>query len=171
MREGVLVPDEWVTQLVLSDLERVGWGKSVVLDGFPRTVEQAKALDTSLEKEGQPPVDRAIDFEVSSETIVRRLNGRRVCALCKANYHLETLAPRQPGRCDRCGGELTVRPDDQPQTVRKRLEVYRRQASPLLGFYRAQGKLRGVSGELGVEEEYQALLALLKEEHLQSQGD
>ena len=166
MREGVLAPDELVTRVVLNGLGQLEEGRSVVLDGFPRTAEQAKALDASLEANGRKTIDRAIDFEVSTETIVRRLNGRRVCGRCGANYHVGTLPPRQPDRCDRCAGPLTVRPDDQPQTVLKRLEVYRQQAVPLLDYYRAQGKLRSVSGDLSVEEEYQGLVDLLEKERL-----
>ena len=166
IRSGALVPDEQVTDLVLQRLRKFGPGDSFVLDGFPRTVDQARALDEALVQGSQGSLDLTVGFEVSSETMVIRLTGRRVCEQCGANYHLERLPPKQQGLCDRCGGPLKTRPDDNPETIVNRLNVYRKQTAPLLDYYRAQGKLRFVSGELGIEEQYQALIDVLEQERL-----
>lgn len=166
MQSGSLVPDSLVTGLVLDRLRELGQNVSFVLDGFPRTVEQAEGLDKALGQRGDPPVDLTVGFEVSEETMVARLAGRRVCEKCGANYHLERLPPKRPNLCDRCGGALKVRSDDNPQTIRNRLKVYETQTAPLLDFYRAQGKLRLLSGEGAIEEQYRSVLSLLRAEHL-----
>lgn len=166
MRSGSLVPDSLVTGLVLDRLEDLGRKQSFVLDGFPRTVEQAEDLDKALDKKGHPPIDLTIGFEVSEETMVVRLAGRRVCEKCGANYHLERLPPKRPNLCDRCRGALKARSDDNPATIRNRLKVYETQTAPLLDFYRAQGKLRLLSGEGVIEEQYRLILGLLRAEHL-----
>lgn len=164
IRQGGLVPDSLVTGLVLSRIEQVGEGRSFVLDGFPRTVEQAVALDQHLKRKGHLPMDLALNFEMEDEAVVVRLAGRRMCAKCGANYHVQRLQPQRQGICDRCGGELIRRADDQPETIRKRLSLYHEETMPLLDFYRRQGKLRAVPGDLQVEEQYGALWALLKSE-------
>lgn len=166
MEEGSLVPDPLVTELILQRLEPLGAGDSFVLDGFPRTEAQARALDRRLGERGQPPLDVAVDFEMPAERIIRRLAGRRICQGCGANYHLQNLPPKRPGVCDRCGGQLTAREDDDPETIRKRLVVYHEETEPLLAFYRAQGKLRAVRGDLEIEEQYRAVVDLLKREGL-----
>lgn len=168
MQSGALVPDDLVTDLVLRRIRELEGEESFVLDGFPRTVDQAKALDEELAQRGDSPIDLTVGFEVSPGTMVKRLAGRRVCEGCAANYHLERLPPRRAGICDRCGGPLSARADDQPETIAHRLEVYRTQTAPLLGFYRTQGKLRVLSGELGIKEQYESLLGLLRKEHLVS---
>ncbi len=167
MKEGALVPDELVTKLMVQRVEELGAKRPFVLDGFPRTVDQTRALDEELAFRSHAPVDLAVDFEISAQkTVVTRLAGRRVCASCGSTYHLMRLPPRNPGVCDRCGATLVARADDQPETILKRLNVYREQTEPLLFFYRAQGKLRSLSGEMGVEEQYQSLIQLLEREHL-----
>lgn len=166
MEEGSLVPDPLVTELILQRLEPLGSGDSFVLDGFPRTETQARALDRRLGERGQPPLDVAVDFEMPAERIIQRLAGRRICGGCGANYHLQNLPPKRPGVCDRCGEELTAREDDDPETIRKRLVVYREETEPLLAFYRTQGKLRAVRGDLEIEEQYRAVADLLKREGL-----
>ncbi|MBI3322980.1 MAG: nucleoside monophosphate kinase [Candidatus Omnitrophica bacterium] len=166
MERGSLVPDRLVTELILQRLEPLGSGDSFVLDGFPRTEAQARALDERLAQRGQPPVDLAVDFEMPAEKIIRRLAGRRICGGCGANYHVENLPPRKPGLCDRCGVRLQAREDDQPETIRKRLVVYHQETELLLSFYRAQGKLRAVRGDLEIEEQYRAVVDLLKKEAL-----
>lgn len=166
MEMGVLVPDELVTDLILKRLEPIGRGDSFVLDGFPRTESQAQALDSWLAQRSQPPIQLAVDFDISPEKIIKRLAGRRICKGCGANYHLQNLPPKQPGLCDRCGQELQTRPDDHLSTIGNRLAVYHEETEPLLSYYRAQKKLRMVPGELDIEGQYQALLALLKTEHL-----
>ena len=166
MENGALVPDEVITELILQRLETLGKEQSFVLDGFPRTQAQAKALDLWLARTGHKPVDRVVDFDISEQKIVRRLAGRRICGGCGASYHLENLPPRREGVCNRCGGALSLREDDGPETIRKRLAVYHRQTEPLLKFYRDRGKLRVVPGDLEIEAQYEALLQLLKAEQL-----
>ena len=164
MRAGGLVPDGLVNRLIFDHLERLGRG-SFILDGFPRTVEQAQGLDEVL-KSLKIAIDLAVDFEVSTETIVARLSGRRVCQRCGTNYHVDRLPPQRSGVCDQCGGTLMRRSDDESETILKRLKVYEQQTQPLLNFYRAQGKLRTLSGEPQVEAQYQALIELLQRERL-----
>ncbi len=166
MESGALVPDGVITELILQRLETLGKEQSFVLDGFPRTEAQAQALDAWLGRSGHQPVDRVVDFDISEEKIIRRLAGRRICGGCGASYHLDNLPPRREGFCNRCGGALRMREDDLPETIRKRLAVYHQQTEPLLKFYRNQGKLRVVPGDLEIEAQYEALLQLLKEEQL-----
>lgn len=166
MQSGALVPDSLVTSLVLDRLQGLKGETAFVLDGFPRTVEQAGDLDRALKERGSPPIDFVIGFDVSEETMQGRLAGRRVCARCGANYHLERMPPKRPDSCDRCGGELKARSDDNPQTIRNRLKVYESQTAPLLDFYRAQGKLRLISGEGTIEQQYRAVVDLLRAERL-----
>ena len=130
MEQGSLVPDKLVTALILKRLEPLGANDSFVLDGFPRTEVQARALDSRLAERAQPPIDVAVDFEMPAEKIIRRLAGRRICKGCGANYHLQNLPPKKPGACDRCGGELQSRADDEPETIRKRLVVYHEETEP-----------------------------------------
>ncbi len=166
VESGALVPDDLVTGLILQRLDGLSKEESFVLDGFPRTEAQARVLDERLAERGHSPVDVVVDFEIPEEKIVRRLAGRRICETCGANYHLEKKVPRQPGRCDRCAGALQMREDDRPETIRRRLSVYHEQTEPLLKFYRAQGKLRVVPGDLEIEDQYRALLDVLKRERL-----
>jgi len=112
------------------------------------------------------PVSAMIVFEVFMKPLIRRLAGRRICGGCGASYHTENLPPRREGFCNRCGGELRMREDDRPETIRKRLAVYHKQTEPLLNFYRNQGKLRVVPGDLEIESQYEALLQLLKSEQM-----
>ena len=146
MDTGALVPDAVVIGLVDARLDqgdaRVGW----VLDGFPRTVAQAEALDELLARRGTE-IERAVYFEVSREELVRRLTGRRTCRRCAAGYHTVSAPPRVTGRCDRCDGELYQREDDAEATVSRRLDVYATSTAPLLDYYRSRGVLAGVSGE------------------------
>ena len=166
MENGVLVPDGMITQLILQRLETLGKDQSFVLDGFPRTESQARALDLWLVRSEHKPIDRVVDFDISEEKIIRRLAGRRICGGCGASYHLENLRPHKEGICNRCGGALRLREDDGPETIRRRLAVYHQQTEPLLKFYRMQGKLRVLPGDLEIEAQYQALVDLLKAEHL-----
>ena len=166
MEQGSLVPDQLVTDLILKRLEPMGSGDSFVLDGFPRTEVQARALDARLAQREQPAVDVAVDFEMPAEKIIRRLAGRRICRGCGANYHLQNQPPKKPNVCDLCGEQLQAREDDGPATIRKRLVVYHEETEPLLKFYRVQGKLRAVPGDLQIEEQYRAVVDLLKKEGL-----
>ena len=148
MDRGELVPDGVVVGMVR---ERLQGETGFVLDGFPRTLPQARALEEELAVLAAP-LDAAVLLEVPEELILRRLTARRLCRSCGAVYHLEFHPPRIPGRCDRCGGELYQRDDDREETVRRRLEVYRQETAPVAQFYRDRGLLRQVDGT-GSEEE------------------
>lgn len=141
---GNLVPDEVVNEMMRARLSCADCD-SFVLDGYPRTVHQAEALQEMLE-ELERPICVAVDIEVPDESIVERAVGRLVCPDCGAIYHLTSKPPRVGGICDVCRGQLQVRSDDQPSTVRHRLSVYHRITYPVLEFYREQGLLRTVSG-------------------------
>lgn len=146
MEEGALVPDEVIIGLIGERLRELDAKRGFILDGFPRTIPQAEALDRLL-KDLEQPLDRVVFFDVSEAELLRRLTGRRVCRTCQTAFHLASAPPRRPGVCDRCGGELYQREDDREETVRNRLEVYRRQTAPVLEHYRSRGLLSSVSGE------------------------
>ncbi len=148
MDRGELVPDGVVVGMVR---ERLQGETGFVLDGFPRTLPQARALEEELAVLAAP-LDAAVLLEVPEELILRRLTARRLCRSCGAVYHLEFHPPQVPGRCDRCGGELYQRDDDREETVRRRLEVYRQETAPVAQFYRERGLLHPVDGT-GSEEE------------------
>ena len=148
---GVLVPDEVAVGLVAERLDAEDAQKGFILDGFPRTMAQAEALERLL-KDRDLAVERAVFFEVSEKELLRRLTGRRVCRGCGATYHEVSSPPERAGRCDRCGGELYQREDDSEATVRRRLEVYTAQTAPLLEYYRSRGLLTTVVGEGSSEE-------------------
>lgn len=160
LERGELVPDEVVISLVAERLDRDDARKGFVLDGFPRTVTQAQALGRLLAERGVA-LDRVLDVEVGEEELVRRLAGRRSCR-CGASYHVQLSPPRAEGRCDACGGALVQREDDRPETVRRRLAVYRTETEPLTEYYRAQGLLETVLGEGTVEEVSQAVVAAVE---------
>jgi adenylate kinase len=143
---GALVPDEVVIGLVAERLDRAEARNGFLLDGFPRTVAQAAALDRLLVERGLA-VDRVVFFKVSEAELVRRLTGRRVCKQCGETFHLVSFPPRAAGKCDRCGGELVQREDDSEATVRRRLAVYEDQTAALLDYYRSRGLLTPVKAE------------------------
>ena len=143
---GALVPDELTIRLLIDRLDRPDTAKGVLLDGFPRTVDQAKALDEALKGRGQA-VDKVLYINVGEEEVVRRLAGRWTCRQCGAVCHQVFSPPKQQGVCDKCGGELYQRDDDKPETVRNRLTVCTQQTAPLISYYNGQGKLLEVDGE------------------------
>ncbi len=145
MDQGLLVPDELVVDLVIDRFKQPDCEKGYVLDGFPRTIPQAKALDEALEKNGDA-VQYAIDVDVPDEEIVSRMSGRRACVNCGGTYHVVTIPPKQEGICDTCGSPLVLRDDDQPETVKKRLNVYHEQTQPLIDYYQTKGILKSVDG-------------------------
>lgn len=147
---GALVPDEIVIGIVADRLKAEDCRGGFLLDGFPRTLPQAEALDRYLAGAGRP-LTAAIDLEAGEEVLIRRLSGRRVCRVCGAPYHVDTNPPREPGRCDRCGGELYQRDDDRPETVAERLRVYEAQTRPLIDYYERRGLLRRVEADGGIE--------------------
>ena len=154
---GQLVPDEVVIGIVRDRLQEDDCRNGFILDGFPRTIPQAEALDRM-----GITIDRVVDINVPDEVITQRVSGRRVCPGCGNSYHLETKKPQTDGVCDRCGTTLVQRKDDEPQTVQERLHVYHEQTEPLRDYYAAAGKLLVVDGQQGIQEIAEQTLALLK---------
>lgn len=148
MKRGELVPDELVLLLIRQRLEKPDAQKGFILDGFPRSLAQAESLDRLLE-EIQQRLDLVLKIEVSRETLLRRLTGRRVCSSCGAIYNVYTMPPKTEGRCDRCAGELFQRADDQPQTIENRLNVYTEQTAPLIAYYEKKNLLKRLDCEQG----------------------
>ncbi len=146
MEKGQLVPDEITIQMVLERLSAPDCKKGAILDGFPRNIKQAKALDKALKLQSKS-IDRVVYIKVSEGELLKRLSGRWICRKCQAPYHEVDSPPRVAGKCDRCGGELYQRPDDNADTVKKRLEVYFAETSPLIDHYKRAGKLLEVNGE------------------------
>lgn len=162
MRKGELVPDSTVLAMVK---ERVGCLRcqgGFLLDGFPRTVAQAEALDDILRAE-QLPLDAVLSYELPLEKIVTRLSGRRTCSKCKAVFHLQNRPPKSEGICDHCGGPLFQREDDRPESVRVRMQVYEQSTAPLIEFYRQRGLLLAIVAEGAPEEIFQRTLAALNQ--------
>ncbi len=148
LESGRLVPDEVILDLMRERLEEPDAQKGFILDGFPRTVGQAEGLEQMLEAKGLS-LDRVIEIRVGDDEIVRRLTSRRVCPKCKAVYNLHYKPPKKEGVCDVCGTELIQRDDDKEETIRQRLEVYRKQTAPLIDFYEKRGLLLVVDGNKG----------------------
>ena len=157
---GQLVPDELVVDLVIDGFKEDDCKNGYVLDGFPRTIPQAEALDNALKAIGDK-VDFAIDVEVPDENIVRRMGGRRACVGCGATYHVVYNPTKEEGKCDTCGGELIVRDDDKPETVLSRLEVYHNQTQPLIDYYKGQGILKSVDGTVDMKDVFKAIVEIL----------
>lgn len=145
MDAGNLVPDELTCDLVTDRIVKDDCKKGYILDGFPRTIPQAEALDAALEKMSEA-IDFAIDVEVPDENIVNRMGGRRACSGCGKIYHIVANPPKTEGKCDVCGGELIIRDDDKPETVSNRLKVYHEQTQPLIDFYSKKGVLKEIDG-------------------------
>lgn len=146
---GKLVPDDLVIEMVSHRLENPDVKDGFILDGFPRTVEQAKALGAMLE-ERKIPLSFVLEFDTSEEVIIFRLSGRRACPKCGANYHLQNIVPKQEGICDQCGTALIQRKDDTIGTIRERLKVYHEQTEPLVKFYKDKKLLRVIDGNLEI---------------------
>ena len=155
---GELVPDDVVIGIIQERLSEDDCANGFILDGFPRTIPQAEALDAM-----GIVIDKVIDIEVPDETIARRLSGRRVCKSCGCSYHIDYKKPSVEGVCDACGGELIQRSDDAPETVLERLAVYHEKTEPLKAFYEKQGKLFIVEGQEQVEDTTALTLRLLEE--------
>jgi adenylate kinase len=151
MDEGALVPDDVIIGLVRERLSAPDAARGFLLDGFPRTIPQAEALDRVVKDLGGD-LDAVVYFDVGEAELLRRLTGRRLCRACGASFHAVSSPPRRPGTCDACGGELYQREDDAEATVRNRLAVYRRQTTPLLDYYRGRGLLSTVQGEGDIED-------------------
>ncbi len=151
MEKGKLVPDEITIQMVLERLSAPDCESGAILDGFPRNLKQAKALDRALAKQAKA-VDKMVYIKVSEEEVTRRLSGRWICRNCQAPYHSTDSPPKIWGKCDRCGGELYQRSDDTPSTVKERLKVYFAETAPLIDYYTQSGKLLEIDGEGEINE-------------------
>lgn len=160
MDKGLLVPDELVVDLVVDRLAQDDAANGYVLDGFPRTIPQAEALDAALKKIGEK-LDYAIDVDVPDENIIRRMSGRRACVSCGGTYHIKYNPTKTEGICDACGGELILRDDDKPETVKQRLDVYHEQTQPLIDYYTKAGILKEVDGTVDLDAVFEAIVGIL----------
>jgi adenylate kinase len=150
LASGALVPDETILALMSAEIDAVG-NKGWLLDGFPRTVGQAKGLDAQLE-ELEQKIGAIVVLNARRDAIIERLSGRRTCTNCKTVFHVKINRPRVDGICDRCGGTLVQRDDDRPETIARRLDVYEAQTQPILAHYRGVVAIHEVDGELPVDE-------------------
>ncbi len=157
MDAGKLVPDELTCDLVADRLAQSDCSEGFILDGFPRTIPQAEALEEVLTKLGTK-IDYAVNIDVPDEAIVSRMSGRRACVGCGATYHIVYNPPRTENVCDVCGQTLILRDDDKPETVQTRLKVYHDQTQPLIDFYSGKGALVTVDGTMGLEDVFKAIL-------------
>ena len=162
MDKGALVPDELTCDLVMDRISQEDCKNGFVLDGFPRTIPQAKALDSALEKINEK-MDFAVDVDVPDENIVNRMGGRRACLNCGATYHIVFNPTKSEGICDTCGKQTVLREDDKPETVQKRLHVYHEQTQPLLDYYKEQNILKSVDGTKPMDEVFSDIVAILGE--------
>ena len=160
MDAGKLVPDDLVNRMVAERLSQPDCKKGFLLDGFPRTLVQGRALADTLKKL-KIALHAVIYFDVPREELIRRLTGRRMCSKCGANFHVESLQPKVAGVCDKCGSALVQRVDDSLETVENRLEVYKTQTSDLIQHYRGQGILKEIHGSLSIDDVHRQLLAVL----------
>lgn len=163
MDRGELVPDEVVNEIVVDRLKKPDVAGGFLLDGFPRTVNQAVSLDAALEAMGTK-LDRVINIQVASELLINRAVGRRVCPSCGRTYHVTNQKPKVEGICDDDGSELIQRADDTEETVKKRIDVYERQTSPLIDYYKAQGLLLDVDGSKGIDDVFKQIRLGLEDE-------
>ena len=160
MDKGLLVLDEITIKMILERIAKPDCSKGVMLDGFPRTLEQAKALDKAL-KEKKQAIDRVFYINVSTDELVRRLSGRFICRKCQAPYHNVSAPPKVAGKCDKCGGELYQRADDTAETVKKRIDVYIKETSPLIDYYKKSKKLVEIKGEGNIDDITKNIVAAL----------
>ena len=160
MDQGALVPDELTCDLVMDRIQQDDCKNGFVLDGFPRTIPQAEALDAALKKINQT-MDFAIDVDVPDENIVKRMGGRRACLNCGATYHIVFNPTKVEGICDVCGSEVVQRKDDREDTVRERLDVYERQTQPLIDFYKEKNLLSTVDGTKAINEVFESICNIL----------
>lgn len=157
MDAGQLVPDEVIMDIIKERLSQKDCENGYILDGVPRTIPQAQMMDEMGLK-----IDAVLSIEVEDDVIIRRMSGRRICRDCGQPYHLVSMPPKQEGKCDLCGGELYSRKDDEPDTVRSRLEVYHRETEPLKPYYAQKGILRAVENRSTIEETTAAIRAALE---------
>ena len=162
MDKGLLVPDELVCDLVVDRIQQADCEKGYNLDGFPRTIPQAEALEAALNAIEQK-LDYAIDIDVPDENIINRMSGRRACVGCGATYHVVFNPTKVEGKCDVCGESLILRDDDKPETVKKRLDVYHTQTQPLIDFYSARKVLVEVDGTQSMDKVFEDIMKILGE--------
>ena len=161
MDQGLLVPDELTVDLVIDRLSQDDCSRGYILDGFPRTIPQAQALDGALAKRGEK-MDYAINVDVPDENIVTRMSGRRACTGCGATYHIVHNPSKKGDICEVCGETLILREDDKPETVHKRLSVYHEQTQPLIDYYTEQGILKTVDGTQDMNDVFAAVTKILE---------
>jgi adenylate kinase len=161
MDKGQLVPNEITIQMVLDRLSAPDVKSGAILDGFPRNIEQAKALDKAL-KENSKAIDKAVNIKLTEAEVLKRLSGRWVCRKCQTPYHEVDNKPKVEGVCDRCGGQLYQRDDDKPETIKNRLQVYQKETAPLIDYYSKAGKLVEVVSEGGPEAVNKKILTALR---------
>ena len=152
VESGKLVPDDVIIGIVCERLAEPDCANGYILDGMPRTIPQAEALETNGIE-----VDCALSIEIADEVIIERMSGRRTCKDCSATFHIVSNPPKVEGKCDFCGGELTIRKDDAPETVKARLDVYHAETEPLKGFYAQRGKLVAVDNQPTIEATTEAI--------------
>lgn len=162
MERGRLVPNQLTIAMVLERLSAPDSRRGAILDGFPRNLEQAEALNKALAQQGKT-VDKVIYIKVSEEELMKRLGGRWICRQCQTPYHITSSPPRVWGRCDKCGGELYQRPDDSKESVKKRLKVYFAETTRLIDYYTRAGKLVEVDGKGDVAEVARRIITALRE--------
>ena len=160
MDKGELVPDTLVVDLIMDRFKEADCANGYVLDGFPRTIPQAEALDAALKANGEK-VDYAINVEVPDENIINRMSGRRACVGCGATYHIKYNPTKVEGICDACGEKLILRDDDKPETVKNRLSVYHDQTQPLIDYYKKADVLKEVDGTKDMEEVFKDIVNIL----------
>ena len=162
MDKGLLVPDELVCDLVVDRIQQADCEKGYILDGFPRTIPQAEALENALNAIEQK-LDYSIDIDVPDENIINRMSGRRACVGCGATYHVLFNPTKVEGKCDVCGESLILRDDDKPETVKKRLDVYHTQTQPLIDFYTERKVLVEVDGTQSMDKVFDDIMKILGE--------
>ncbi len=165
MEKGMLVPDEITIEMVLDRLCAPDYETGVILDGFPRNLAQAEALDKALARQHKA-IDKAVYIKVSEEELMKRLIGRWICRHCQKVYNIVESPPKVEGKCDRCGGELYQRPDDTSQTVKKRLKVYFAETAPLIDYYARKDKSLEIDGEGSVNEITRRIVTAFPKEEL-----
>ena len=161
MQQGLLVPDNVIIGMIQDRIEAADAEAGYVLDGFPRTLEQARALDEALSDQPQG-IDKVVNISVSEQELINRLGGRLICRGCQRPYHEVNSPPAKEGACDACGGELYQREDDTSEAVLRRIQVYTEQTAPLIQFYREKGNLVEVDGEGSIEGVRESLLGLVE---------
>jgi adenylate kinase len=161
MGRGDLVPDEVVIGIIEERLMQGGCGKGFLLDGFPRTVAQAHALERMLGRRGLA-IDHVISIEIEREELIRRLMGRRTCGRCGAMYHALFNPPKKEGICDQCGGSLYQRDDDKEETIRSRFDVYSQQTGPVIQYYASKGLVRAINGVGPIDDIFDRILEVME---------